>query len=61
MTNAVDYYWMKAEEAIGRIEADRRLEIFYASVGVAYKILAEGESYYASCLPGRRPRQVKGV
>jgi hypothetical protein len=59
MTNAVDYYWMKAEEAIGKIGTDRCLEKFYVSVGIAYKILAEGEGNYASRLPGRPPRKVK--
>jgi hypothetical protein len=44
MMGAIDFYWMKAGEALTRADAQPGLANFFLSTALAYRILADGEA-----------------
>jgi hypothetical protein len=43
MMGAIDYYWMKAGEALTQADARPGLANFFLSIALAYRLLADGE------------------
>lgn len=50
----VDYYWIKAEEALAKADAHKLLGNYYVAVALAYRLLAFSEAKFRNSGPLRK-------